>query len=179
MHDEQPGATRSLRDEPGGWRVRLRALWRLLIVVKTFLPLAIAWWRDRRRFLLFGGRREVSDEQRRERAEYLLSAFLSLGPTFIKLGQLLSTRPDVLPRAYVSVLSRLQDRVPPEPWSEIEPLLESELGEVETVFDGFDREPISGASLGQVYTATLDGDRVAVKVLRPGIRKRVEADLRV
>ncbi|QSG10207.1 ABC1 kinase family protein [Halapricum desulfuricans] len=162
-----------------GTGVRLRALWRLLVVVRTFLPLAIAWWRDRRRYLLFGGRRDVSDEQRRERAEYLLSAFVSLGPTFIKLGQLLSTRPDVLPRAYVDVLSRLQDRVPPDPWTEVEPLLEGEIGDVESVFDSFDREPISGASLGQVYTANLDGQRVAVKVLRPGIRRRVEADIRV
>ncbi|QSG07237.1 ABC1 kinase family protein [Halapricum desulfuricans] len=162
-----------------GTGVRLRALWRLLVVVRTFLPLAIAWWRDRRRYLLFGGRRDVSDEQRHERAEYLLSAFVSLGPTFIKLGQLLSTRPDVLPRAYVDVLSRLQDRVPPDPWAEVEPLLEAEIGDVESVFDSFDREPISGASLGQVYTANLDGRRVAVKVLRPGIRRRVEADIRV
>ncbi|QSG13680.1 ABC1 kinase family protein [Halapricum desulfuricans] len=162
-----------------GFGVRLRALWRLLIVVKTFLPLAIKWWRDRRRFLLFGGGRDVTEDQRRERAEFLLSAFVSLGPTFIKLGQLLSTRPDVLPGAYVDVLSRLQDRVPPDPWDDIEPLLDEEIGDVESVFESFDREPISGASLGQVYTARLDGDRVAVKVLRPGIRRRVEADIRV
>lgn len=158
---------------------RLRALWRLLVVVKTFLPLAIKWWRDRRRFLLFGGRRSVTEDQRRERAEFLLSAFVSLGPTFIKLGQLLSTRPDVLPQAYVAVLARLQDRVPPNPWDDVEPLLEGEIGKVDSVFESFDREPISGASLGQVYTARLEDERVAVKVLRPGIRRRVEADIRV
>ncbi|MCU4719488.1 ABC1 kinase family protein [Halapricum hydrolyticum] len=165
--------------EAAGLRVRARALWRLLVVVGTFLPLAVGWWRDRRRYLLFGGRRDVTDETRRERAEYLLSSFVSLGPTFIKLGQLLSTRPDVLPRAYVTVLSRLQDRVPPDPWDDVEPLLDEEIGDVESVFESFDREPISGASLGQVYTARLDGERVAVKVLRPGIRRRVEADIRV
>ncbi|MFB6189309.1 MAG: ABC1 kinase family protein [Halapricum sp.] len=179
MSGPQPRSGRSIHDEPTGWRVRLRALWRLAVVARTFLPLVVAWWRDRRRFFLFGGRREVSSEQRRARAEYLLDALLSLGPTFIKLGQMLSTRPDVLPREYVDVLSRLQDRVPPEPWAAVEPMLESEIGDVETVFEDFDREPISGASLGQVYTATLDGEHVAVKVLRPGIRKRVEADLQV
>ncbi|MFW6017326.1 MAG: ABC1 kinase family protein [Halapricum sp.] len=171
-----PGPRAESTTGPG---VRLEALWRLLVVVKTFLPLAVSWWRDRRRYLVFGGRREVTDAQRRERAEYLLSALVSLGPTFIKLGQLLSTRPDVLPRAYVTVLSRLQDRVPPDPWEEVEPLLDEEIGDVESVFESFDREPISGASLGQVYTARFEGRRVAVKVLRPGIRKRVEADIRV
>ena len=173
---DEPAASDS---EASGVGFRLRALWRLLVVVKTFVPLAVRWWRDRRRFLLFGSGRDVSDEQSYERAEYLLSAFVSLGPTFIKLGQLLSTRPDVLPQAYVDVLSRLQDRVPPDPWEEIEPVLDDEIGEVDAVFESFDREPISGASLGQVYTARLDGGRVAVKVLRPGIRRRVEADIRV
>ena len=164
---------------PGGWRVRLRAVWRLLVVLWAFLPLALAWWRDRRRFLLFGGGRDVDSETRTRRAEFLLETLLDLGPTFIKLGQLLSTRPDILPGEYIAVLADLQDKVPPEPWDRIEPVLEADLGPVESTFDAFDREAISGASLGQVYTAELDGQRVAVKVLRPGIRRYVEADLRV
>jgi len=164
---------------PGGWRVRLRAVWRLLVVLWAFLPLALAWWRDRRRFLLFGSGRDVDSATRTRRAEFLLETLLDLGPTFIKLGQLLSTRPDILPGEYIAVLADLQDKVPPEPWDRIEPVLEADLGPVESTFDAFDREAISGASLGQVYTAELDGQRVAVKVLRPGIRRYVEADLRV
>jgi predicted unusual protein kinase regulating ubiquinone biosynthesis (AarF/ABC1/UbiB family) len=159
--------------------VRLRSVWRLLYVLYRFLPLLVAFARDRRRFLLFGGRREVTSEARVRRARRLLETFLDLGPAFIKLGQILSTRPDVLPGEYIAVLSDLQDRVPPDPWAEVEPRIEAELGPVADVFDDFDTDPISGASLGQVYTASVDGQRVAVKVLRPGVRRRVEADLRV
>jgi len=159
--------------------VNFRAYWRFLVVFRRFLPLLFAWWRDRRRYLLFGGRRRVSPETRAERAESLLDTLLTLGPTFIKLGQLLSTRPDVLPPEYVEVLSQLQDDVPPAPWEGSKAVLEAELGPVDEAFDDFDTEPISGASLGQVYTATFDGEPVAVKVRRPGVEELVEADLRV
>jgi len=150
------------------------------VVAWQFVPFVWAWARDRKRFLLFGRSRDVTSEQRTKRARRLKRTFVELGPAFIKLGQMLSTRPDALPAEYIEVLSELQDRVPPEPWDAIEPLLESELGgSVSEIFDGFDRDPISGASLGQVYEADIDGERVAVKVLRPGIRERVESDLRV
>jgi len=178
VHD-QPGDPRQVHDQPGSWRIRVRALWRLLVVLRTFAPLALAWWRDRRRYVLFGAGRSPDSKTRIDRAESLLDALLELGPTFIKLGQLLSTRPDILPGEYIGVLSRLQDDVPPAAWERAEAVIEAELGPVETVFDAFDREAISGASLGQVYTAQLDGERVAVKVLRPDIRTRVEADLQV
>ncbi|WP_096390122.1 ABC1 kinase family protein [Halopenitus persicus] len=159
--------------------VALRSYWRFLVVLRRFSPLIVAYWRDRRRFLLFGGSREVDAEAQRERAATLLDVLLTLGPTFIKLGQLLSTRPDVLPPVYIEVLSRLQDDVPPAPWAEAREVLEDELGPVDAVFDEFDADPISGASLGQVYTATYEGDPVAVKVRRPGIEPLVNADLRV
>lgn len=164
---------------PGGWRVRLRAVWRALVVIWGFLPLLLAYARDRRRFLLFGGRREVSAADRYRRARFLRDRFVALGPAFIKLGQMLSTRPDVLPGEYVEVLSELQDRVPPDPWGAVRPVIEADVGPVDERFDDFDTEPISGASLGQVYEAELDGERVAVKVLRPDVRARVESDLRV
>jgi predicted unusual protein kinase regulating ubiquinone biosynthesis (AarF/ABC1/UbiB family) len=159
--------------------VNLRAYWRFLIVAYQFSPLIVAYARDRRRYVLFGGRRQVDAETRVRRAEILLDSLLTLGPTFIKLGQLLSTRPDILPRQYIDVLSSLQDDVPPANWAEAREMLEDELGPVEEVFDDFDRDPISGASLGQVYRATYDGEPVAVKVRRPGIEDLVEADLRV
>ncbi|MFB6137166.1 MAG: ABC1 kinase family protein [Halobacteriaceae archaeon] len=157
----------------------IRSYWRFAVVVRQFLPLAVAFLRDRRRFLVAGGRRRVDAATRRRRAERLLRTLLTLGPTFIKLGQLLSTRPDVLPPVYVDTLSELQDRVPPAPWPEAREVIEAELGPVEATFDDFQTEPISGASLGQVYRATLDGEPVAVKVRRPGVEALVEADLRV
>ncbi|MDZ5811786.1 AarF/ABC1/UbiB kinase family protein [Halorubrum sp. AD140] len=158
--------------------VTLRAYWRFFVVIRRFSPLILAYWRDRKRFLLFGGSREVDAETQRERAAVLLDTLLTLGPTFIKLGQILSTRPDILPPAYIEVLEGLQDDVPPAPWEESKVVLESELGPVDETFDDFDRDPISGASLGQVYTARYGGDEVAVKVRRPGIESLVEADLR-
>ncbi|WP_418280716.1 ABC1 kinase family protein [Halorubrum sp. DTA98] len=158
--------------------VDLRSYWRFLVVVRRFSPLIVAYWRDRKRFLLVGGSREVDEATQRERADVLLDILLTLGPTFIKLGQLLSTRPDILPPAYIDVLEGLQDDVPPAPWDESKRVLEDELGPLDETFDDFDTEPISGASLGQVYTARYEGADVAVKIRRPGIETLVEADLR-
>ncbi|WP_018257685.1 AarF/UbiB family protein [Halomicrobium katesii] len=158
--------------------MNLRAYWRFVVVVRHFLPLGLSYARDRNRFLLFGRSRDVNPEQRRRRAGRLLDSLLTLGPTFIKLGQLLSTRPDVLPPEYIDEFAQLQDRVPPAPWDEARTVLEDELGPVDEAFDDFEDEAISGASLGQVYRAEVDGDAVAVKIRRPGIEDLVEADLR-
>jgi predicted unusual protein kinase regulating ubiquinone biosynthesis (AarF/ABC1/UbiB family) len=102
-----------------------------------------------------------------------------LGPTFIKLGQLLSTRPDLLPIPFIEALTRLQDKVGPFPYSEVEAIVTAELGvRVSKLFREFEREPIAAASLGQVHRAWLrDGRPVAVKVQRPGIRERIQEDL--
>ena len=157
----------------------LRSYRRFVVVAYQFLPLLLAYARDRRRFLLFGGGRSVSPETRRRRAHSLLDSLLTLGPTFIKLGQLLSTRPDVLPPEYIEVFEQLQDEVPPAEWDRAREVLEAELGPVDEAFDSFDTDAISGASLGQVYVGELDGEQVAVKVRRPGVESLVEADLRV
>ena len=159
--------------------VNLRAYWRFLIVIWQFLPLIVAYLRDRRRFIVVGSSRSVSSEARRRRAKKLLGSLLTLGPTFIKLGQLLSTRPDILPPEYIAEFSKLQDDVPAAEWSEAEQVIEAELGPVSERFEAFDTEAISGASLGQVYEAEVDGQRVAVKIRRPGVEELVEADLRV
>lgn len=102
-----------------------------------------------------------------------------MGPTFIKLGQLLSTRSDLLPDEYIRALSRLQDRVEPFPFSEVEPLVTAELGvRLSKAFSEFEATPLAAASLGQVHRAALrDGRQVAVKVQRPGIRSRVAEEL--
>ncbi len=157
----------------------LRSYWRFIIVLRYFLPLIIGYLRDRRRFLIIGGSRAVSSETRRRRAEYLLDSLVALGPTFIKLGQLLSTRPDVLPPEYVEVFSRLQDDVPAADWAVVKQLIESDLGPIDEQFAEFDTDAISGASLGQVYRARIDDQEVAVKVRRPGVEELVASDLQV
>ncbi|WP_336343726.1 ABC1 kinase family protein [Halalkalicoccus ordinarius] len=157
----------------------LHAYRRFFVVAWQFLPLLLAYARDRRRYLLFGSPRQVDVETQRRRAGRLLESLLTLGPTFIKLGQLLSTRPDVLPPAYIDELSKLQDEVPPAEWEDARQVLEEELGPVDEAFVEFDRDAISGASLGQVYRAYVDDRLVAVKVRRPDIESLVEADLRV
>jgi predicted unusual protein kinase regulating ubiquinone biosynthesis (AarF/ABC1/UbiB family) len=159
--------------------VNFRAYRRFVVVAYQFLPLLLAYARDRKRFLLFGGRRSVDSETRRRRARKLLNSLLTLGPTFIKLGQLLSTRPDVLPPEYVEEFEQLQDNVPPALWPGAKEVLEEDLGPIDERFDEFDTDAISGASLGQVYTAAIDGRRVAVKIRRPGVEELVRADLRV
>lgn len=154
------------------------ATWRLVRAILRFLPLALALARDRNRYLLFGPRRRMTPERRRKRARKLKKAFIDLGPTYIKLGQLLSTRPDVVPQEYVDELMELQDDVPPAAYPKIERVIEEELGPVDLVFQRFERNAISGASLGQVHVAYYRGERVAVKVRRPGVERLVAADLR-
>lgn len=102
-----------------------------------------------------------------------------LGPTFVKLGQVLSTRPDLVPADVMVELEHLQDHVPPEPDHAVRRMIESELGApVERLFASFDWTPIAAASLGQVHAASLpDGRRVVVKVQRPGVEPTVNADL--
>lgn len=112
-------------------------------------------------------------------AEELADDLERLGPTFIKLGQLLSTRSDILPPAYMQALSRLQDKIDPFPYAQVEDIVCSELGvRLSKAFQEFEIEPIAAASLGQVHRAVLrNGRSVAVKVQRPGIREQIADDL--
>ena len=121
----------------------------------------------------------VATEATRRIAADLADDLERMGPTFIKLGQLLSSRPDILPDEYIRALERLQDRVEPFAFSEVEPLVTTELGvRLSKAFSEFAATPIAAASLGQVHRAALrDGRRVAVKVQRPGIRQKVADDL--
>src|SRR5689334_16873868 len=102
-----------------------------------------------------------------------------LGTTSIKLGQLLSTRPDIIPQAYAEALTRLQDGVEPFAFDEVERIIQEELGlQLGQAFVVFDREPLAAGSIAQVHYAVLpDGREVAVKVQRPGIREQVGSDL--
>lgn len=104
-----------------------------------------------------------------------------MGPTFIKLGQLLSTRADLLPPPYLDAMARLQDELEPFPVEVVRDTIEEDLGvRLSRLFDDFDETPLAAASLGQVHAATLRGGReVVVKVQRPGIRRQVVDDLEV
>ena len=115
------------------------------------------------------------------KAEQLAHDLESLGPTFVKLGQLLSTRYDLLPAAYTSALARLQDEVAPFPFEQVREIVESELGaELRSLYAEFDPEPLAAASLGQVHRAKLrNGRDVVVKVQRPGIRDVARSDMEV
>ncbi|HEY4614673.1 MAG TPA: AarF/ABC1/UbiB kinase family protein [Citricoccus sp.] len=110
------------------------------------------------------------------RPEHVRMALEELGPTFIKIGQILSTRQDLLPPPYVEELARLQDRVEPVPGADVAAVLAEELGTT-AVFDTFDKEPLASASIGQAHAATLEGAEVVVKVRRPGVAETVNQDL--
>ena len=120
----------------------------------------------------------TTDSPRLPQPEVLCSILTELGPVYVKLGQLLSTRSDLLSEEYIEALSALQADVPPASWTMVEPMLLEELGRpLEDCFSAFSNEPIAAGSIGQVYQATLrDGTTVAVKVLRPGIEAQVSED---
>jgi predicted unusual protein kinase regulating ubiquinone biosynthesis (AarF/ABC1/UbiB family) len=124
-------------------------------------------------------RGETVEDRQRRRAEWLLGRLIWLGPAFVKVGQSMGTRPDLLPLAYVQVLATLHDRLPPFPSEIAFAFVEEELGwKPETLFDQFDPEPFAAASLGQVYHAvTHEGDEVAVKVQRPDLVQVISLDL--
>lgn len=115
-------------------------------------------------------------------AESFAKDLENLGPTFIKLGQLLSTRADLLPPEWLTALAKLQDDVEPFPYEQVQEIIESELGaRVSKLFDHIDEEPMAAASLGQVHLATMRNSetRVAVKVQRPDIREQILREIDV
>src|SRR6266496_4736589 len=147
-------------------------------VVLKLLPFVINFRKDRREWVKREGK-NVNEKKYRRHAERALRTFIELGPSYIKLGQWLSTRADILPQPYLEVLATLQDDVPPAPFSKMRPIIEHELGEIEKIFGTFDTRALFGASLGQVYLATYDGQQVIVKVSRPEIEKIIENDIAI
>jgi predicted unusual protein kinase regulating ubiquinone biosynthesis (AarF/ABC1/UbiB family) len=152
---------------------------RFVQVVWRFLPIALNYRRDRQEIRRAEGKL-VHPEKYKKHGANAVKTFIELGPAFIKLGQLLSVRPDVLPQPYIEEFSKLQDEVPAAPFEEVKPIIENELGKhISEVFDSFDKDAVTGASLGQVYRATYKGEQVVVKVNRPGIRERIAIDTKV
>lgn len=136
---------------------------------------------DNAKWAYLGGFSEDKQKKRRQNtASWLRECVLQLGPTFIKLGQLSSTRSDLFPREFVDELAKLQDRVPAFSSDKARRFIESELGApINILFKEFEDQPIAAASLGQVHRAVLhNGEKVVIKVQRPGLKKLFDIDLR-
>lgn len=139
------------------------------------------WW-DNKKWTYPGGYTEEKRIARRQtQAVWIKESLLELGPTFIKVGQLFSTRADLFPAEYVAELTKLQDRVPAFNYEQAATIIESDLGKpVTQLFKSFDPTPLAAASLGQVHKAQLhSGEEVVVKVQRPGLKKLFTIDLAI
>ena len=151
---------------------------RTIYVFFKLLPTILALRKDRVLWISNDGK-NIDEKRFKKNAKRILNTCISLGPVYIKFGQWLSSRADILPQPYLEELSKLQDSVPPVPFEKVRPTIEKDIGNIEEKFDDLDRNALSGASLGQVYRATKNGQYVIVKVKRPGIEKMVEKDLKV
>jgi predicted unusual protein kinase regulating ubiquinone biosynthesis (AarF/ABC1/UbiB family) len=152
---------------------------RLVVILYRLLPLAIAFWRDQRRWLLFGAPAKRTTADHARRAEQLVASLAALGPTFVKMAQLFAGRTDILAPVYARTLTTLTDQVPQVPLANIHRVIADEYGApVSELFERFDEVPLAAASLGQVHRARHAGEEVVVKVLRPGVEKLVASDVR-
>jgi predicted unusual protein kinase regulating ubiquinone biosynthesis (AarF/ABC1/UbiB family) len=160
-------------------KIGLKGYLRLLRVGISFLLFVARVFINSRGWL--GRKKTAPEELRHSEGAALRQKLLSLGPTFIKIGQTLATRADILPVEYIQELSKLQDEVPPFPSEQARSIIENELkAKVEDIFSSFEDQPVAAASLGQVHRATLrTGQVVAVKVQRPDIEGQIEFDIMV
>lgn len=150
----------------------------VLQVLLKLLPIIVNLRRDRRKWVKTQGK-GVDEEEFKKHARKIVDTFIALGPSYIKLGQWLSTRADMMPMPYLEELGKLQDSVPPAGLAEVRPIIESELGKLEDAFESFNQKAVSGASLGQIYLARYRGKDVIVKVSRPRIESLVARDIYV
>src|SRR5712691_947504 len=159
-----------------------RNLGRLSEIAQVAVRHGFGYWFDTHRLTDLFPRRNARlelDGQPSQRGQHLREMLDELGPTFVKFGQLLSTRPDVLPPDIISELRALQDDVRPFPFAQVEQVVSEDLGlSLDKLFTDFEEKPVAAASIGQVHRARLpNGREVAVKVQRPGAPRQIEADL--
>ena len=155
---------------------------RRLDIWRFVLTLLYQFWLNGKKWSYPNGYSEDRLNQRRQRqAVWIREGLLELGPTFIKVGQLFSTRADLFPVAYVNELSKLQDQVPAFGYEQVEKIIQEDLGKsISQLFASFDPIPLAAASLGQVHKAKLtSGEEVVVKVQRPGLKKLFTIDLAI
>ena len=155
---------------------------RRIDIWRFVLTLLFQFWRNGKKWSYSGGYSEEKLARRRQKqAVWIRESLLNLGPTFIKTGQLFSTRSDIFPVEYVYELSKLQDEVPAFSYEQAAGLIEKELGKpISTLYKSFDPIPLAAASLGQVHKAQLHtGEEVVVKIQRPGLKKLFTIDLEI
>lgn len=151
---------------------------RTIHVLIKLVPLIISLRKDRKAWVRSNGN-NLDVSRFEKNAKKVLNTFVSLGPVYIKLGQWLSSRADILPQPYLEELAKLQDDVPAAPFEQIKPIIEKDLGPLDKSFSSIDTKAISGASLGQVYLAKIKDQDVVVKVKRPEIEKIIQEDIKV
>ena len=149
---------------------------RVAKVILKLLPVIINLRQDRRKWVKHEGK-NIDEWRFKKHARKALKVFIELGPSYIKLGQWLSSRADLLPLPYLEELAKLQDKVPPAEFSKVKPIIESELGKLENIFESFDTSALLGASLGQVYLAKYNDRDVIIKISRPNIEEVIENDI--
>jgi predicted unusual protein kinase regulating ubiquinone biosynthesis (AarF/ABC1/UbiB family) len=174
---------KAYKDKAYRWNREHYSRQRRFIDIWAFvLSLMTGTWLDSKPWSYSGGVTDEKKSARRKRqAIWIRDTFLDLGPTFIKVGQLFSTRADLFPSEYVEELSKLQDRVPAFGYAQVEAIVEQDLGKpISQLFLSFDPIPLAAASLGQVHKAQLHtGEEVVVKVQRPGLKKLFTIDLQI
>jgi predicted unusual protein kinase regulating ubiquinone biosynthesis (AarF/ABC1/UbiB family) len=190
-HDASPDRSRSRsmsrlfqrkqREKAYRWSQENYSHSRRFIDIWTFVLMFLSsQWLNGKSWSYAGGVTEEKKAARRKaQAVWIRDTFLELGPTFIKLGQLFSTRADLFPSEYVEELSKLQDRVPAFSFQQVQSIIEQDLGKpVQSLYRSFDPIPMAAASLGQVHRAQLhSGEEVVVKIQRPGLLKLFKIDL--
>jgi predicted unusual protein kinase regulating ubiquinone biosynthesis (AarF/ABC1/UbiB family) len=164
------------RLEPQKARFKRPSKIRVAKVILKLLPIVINLRQDRRKWVKHEGK-NIDESRFRKHAKKALNVFIELGPSYIKLGQWLSSRADLLPLPYLEELAKLQDNVPPAEFSKVKPIIESELGKLENIFESFNTSALLGASLGQVYLAKYNNRDVIIKISRPNIEEVIENDI--
>jgi len=157
---------------------RLKKLKRAFLIWITLISLLINLWIDNIRFTIFQAKKNEKNRVQIKRARCFNNQLIKLGSAFIKIGQLLSARPDLIPNTWIQELSKLQDQVPNFSFTQVEETIKDELGYKFNEIDQIIEDPVGAASLAQVHRATLkDGKRVVFKVQRPNLKELFIIDL--